>query len=115
MAAGLGLITVAGVGTLFLCACLMMLRHTTGEAPRLMKVALVGDGQQFPAAHVSKVFAEHQISVAPLEVTQGDHTTVRYRAVLDGDASVEEVSARLLNGGTMGIKSVSWETLKKSL
>jgi Domain of unknown function (DUF4956) len=114
MAAGLGLMTIAGVGALFVCTCLLTLGHTSGEAPRAMKVALVADGQQFPAAHVSKVFADHHVAVAPLEIFHGDQTTIRYRAVLDPDASLEEVSARLLNGGTMGLKSVSWETPKKN-
>lgn len=114
MAAGLGLITLAGVGTLFLCACLLTLGHTSGEARRAMKVALVADGHQFPAAHVLKVFAEHHVVVSPLEIFRGDNTTVRYRALLDPDASLEEVSARLMDGGTVGLKSVSWETPKKN-
>lgn len=114
MATGLGLLTVAGVGALFVCACLLMLGHTSGDAQRAMKVALVADGQQFPAAHVSKVFADHHVAVAPLEIFHGDQTTIRYRAVLDPDASLEEVSARLLNGGMGGLKSVSWETPKRN-
>jgi hypothetical protein len=114
MATGLGLLTVAGVGALFVCACLLTLGHASSDAQRAMKVALVADGQQFPAAHVSKVFADHHVAVAPLEIFHGDQTTIRYRAVLDPDASLEEVSARLLNGGTGGLKSVSWETPKKN-
>ena len=48
-------------------------------------------------------------------IFHGDHTTVRYRAVLHTDASLEEVSAGLLGGGAVGLKSVSWEARKKNL
>lgn len=115
MAAGLGLATVAVVGTLFVCGCLVVLRHTHADAPRSMKVALVADGRQFPATHVSNVFASHQITVEPLEVSHGEHASVRYRALLDPDTSLDEVSAQLLNGGTVGIKSVSWEASKRTM
>ena len=113
MAAGLGLVGVTAVGTLFLCVCLLAMRHTASDVLRSMKVALVADGPEFPVAHVSRVFAEHHISVAPLEVSHGEHTTVRYRAVLEPDASIEQVSTRLMGGGTAGLKSVSWEAAKK--
>ena len=115
MAAGLGLATVAAVGTLFVCSCLLLLRHGQAEAPRSMKVALVAEGCQFPSTHVTKVFAEHQIVVEPLEFSHGERATVRYRAVLDRGTSLAEVSAQLLNSGTVGIRSVSWETSKKGL
>jgi uncharacterized protein DUF4956 len=115
MAIGLGLIPVAAIGTVFLCACLLLLSHTNGEVARSMKVALVADGAQFPVAHVSKVFAEHGIAIEPLELSHGDHASARYRAVFDPDTSLEQVSAHLLNGGTMGLKSVCWEASKKAL
>jgi hypothetical protein len=118
MAAGLGLAVVAGVGAVFLCACLLLLHRAQPDAPRAMramKVALVSEGEQFPAAHVSQVFKEHRVKFEPLEITRGDHTTVRYRAVLEPDASLEEVSAHLLTGGGAGIKSVSWEPPRKNL
>jgi len=56
MSAGLGLASVAAVGTLFVCACLLLLPHSQSEPPRSMKVALVAEGRQFPTTHVSKVF-----------------------------------------------------------
>jgi hypothetical protein len=114
MAAGLGLVAVAGMGTLFLCACLLLLGQAKGELPRSMKVALVADGQEFPAGHVSNVFAKHHITVAPLEIFHGDHTTVSYRALLAPEASLEEISAGLMSGGTVGIKSVSWAPCKRN-
>jgi hypothetical protein len=113
MASGLGLFGVAGGGTLFLCLCLLLMGRGGVDCARSMKVALVADGQQFPEAHVSKVFADHRVAVTPLEIFHGDQATVRYRAVLESDASLEKVSAALLNGGSTGLKSVSWESPKK--
>jgi hypothetical protein len=115
MSAGLGLASVAAVGTLFVCACLLLLPHSQSEPPRSMKVALVAEGRQFPTTHVSKVFAAHQIAVEPLEFSHGAHAAVRYRAFLDRETSLDEVSAQLLDGGTVGITSVSWEASKKGL
>jgi len=115
MAAGLGLAVVAAVGTVFLCICLVLLHRTQTDPPRAMRVALISEGEQFPAAHVSQVFKDHHVRVEPVEMTRGDQMTVRYRAVLDADASVEEVSAHLLTGDGAGIKSVCWETPRKRL
>ena len=115
MSAGLGLGSVAAVGTLFVCACLLLLRHGQTEPPRSMKVALIAEGRQFPSTHVSKVFAAHQITVEPIEFSHGAHAAARYRAVLDRGTSLDEVSAQLLDGGTVGITSVSWEPSKKGL
>ncbi len=115
MAAGQGLATVAAAGTLIVCACLFTLGRGTSEAPRSMKVALVADGARFPAAHVSHVFAAHRVVVEPLEMSHGDQAAVRYRALLDPGTSLDRLSAELLNGGTVGLKSVSWEASKKRL
>jgi uncharacterized membrane protein YhiD involved in acid resistance len=115
MSAGLGLVSVAAVGTLVVCACLLLLPHSQSEPPRSMKVALVAEGRQFPSTHVSKVFAAHQIAVEPLEFSHGAHAAVRYRAFMDRQTSLDEVSAQLLDGGTVGIASVSWETSKRGL
>lgn len=115
MSSGLGLFAVAGVGALFLCVCLLTMGRGTVDVARSMKVALVADGRKFPEAHVSKVFADHRIAVTPLEVFYGDQATVRYRAVLETDSSLEKVSAALLNVGSAGLKSVSWEAPRKAL
>jgi uncharacterized membrane protein YhiD involved in acid resistance len=115
MAAGLGLVTVAALGTIVVCACLLLLRHTHAvQGPRSMKVAIIAAGSEFPATHVSSVFAANQISVEPLEFSHGEHAAVRYRALMNRQTSVDEVSAQLLNGGTVGLSSVSWELSKKA-
>ena len=80
-----------------------------------MKVALVAEGRQFPSTHVAKIFAAHQIAAEPLEFSHGKHVSVRYRAVLDRETSIDVVSAQLLAGGAAGLSSVSWETPKKEL
>ena len=113
MAAGLGLVTVAGVGTVFVCACLILLRHAPVHGGRAMKVALVADGCDFPDTHVLNVFASHQIVAEALEFSHGEHAVVRYRAVIDRETSIADVSAELVKGGTAGITSVSWEASKK--
>lgn len=115
MAAGLGLAPVAAIGTIFVCASLLALPHGQTEPPRAMKVALVAEGRQFPSTHVSKVFEAHQIAAEPLEFSHGKQASVRYRAFLDRETSIDEVSAQLLAGGAAGITSVSWETSKKEL
>jgi hypothetical protein len=115
MAAGLGLLPVAALGTAFVCGCLLVLPHGQGERPRAMKVALVAEGRQFPSTHVLKIFAAHQIAAEPLEFSHGKHASVRYRALLDRKTSIDVVSAQLLAGGAAGLSSVSWETPKKEL
>ena len=114
MAAGLGLVTVAVLGTVVVCVCLLLLRQTHAQSPRSMKVAIVAAGSQFPATHVSSVFAANQIAVEPMEFSHGEHAAVRYRALMNRQTSVDEVSAQLLNGGTVGLASVSWELSKKA-
>lgn len=113
MSVGLGAFGVAGFGTLFLCVCLVALTQLGGDE-RCMKVALVAEGSRFPSGHVQDVFARHRIALEPLDVLHGDTTTIRYRARFGHEASLEDVSAALLNGGGTGLKSVSWESFKKN-
>ena len=114
MAAGLGLMSVAALGTAFVCGCLLVLPHGQPERPRAMKVDLVADGRQFPSTHVLTVFAKHQIAAEAMEFSHGKHASIRYRAVLDRNTSIDEVSAQLLSAGA-GLASVSWEKSKKEL
>jgi hypothetical protein len=81
MAAGLGLVAVAAIGALLVCGCLF-LAALGRRAAAIDEVALVAQGRQFPATHVSRVFAAHEISVEPLKFRHGDHAAVRYRARL---------------------------------
>jgi hypothetical protein len=114
MACGLGALPVAGLGTAFLAICLVSLCHLDASADRSMKVALMADGPVFPSSHVEAVFAQHRITLEPVEQTHGDMAVMRYRARLPREQSIQELSAQLMNGGTMGIKSVTWEAPKKN-
>jgi uncharacterized membrane protein YhiD involved in acid resistance len=113
MAAGLGLAMVAGVGTVFVSASLLLLRQRPAVSGRSMKVALVADGCRFPDTHVLNVFAAHQIVAEPVEYSHGNHAAVRYLATMDRETSIANVSAELVRGGAAGIASVSWEASKK--
>jgi hypothetical protein len=114
MACGLGALGVAGLGAGFLIACLWLLSRMDTPVGRSMKVALVASGPVFPSRHVEEVFARHRIALESLELTSGDSTVMRYRARLSPDDSLEHLSALLMNGGTNGIKSVTWEAAKKN-
>jgi hypothetical protein len=113
MACGLGSLGVAGLGTAFLALCLVLLRNLGERPDRCMKVALVSSGPVFPRDHVEGVFARHRITLEPIELTNGEAAIMRYRARLARDCPLDELSAQLMNGGTAGIKSVSWETSRK--
>lgn len=116
MAAGLGLLTVAALGTLFVCACLLLFRTIEPDnRARSMKVALIAEGRAFPVAHVAKVFDAYRIAVEPLELSHGARTTARYRASLDRDVPLDEVSAQLLANGVGGLSSVTWEAAKRPI
>jgi anti-anti-sigma factor len=52
MAAGLGALAVAGLGTLFLCAMIPILNVFSSERPRQMNVEIVAEERDFPMAHV---------------------------------------------------------------
>jgi anti-anti-sigma factor len=113
MAAGLGALAVAGLGTVFLCLMIPILNMFSSERPRTMLVEIVGDGREFPTAHVHQVFAVNGIVFEPREVSQGDEATVRYFTTLKPADSLEELSAQLMGDGKKGIKNVSWSPPKR--
>jgi anti-anti-sigma factor len=113
MAAGLGALAVAGLGTVFLCVMIPILNMFSSERPRTMLVEIIGDGRDFPTAHVHQVFAVNGIVFEPREVSQGDEATVRYFTTLKPADSLEELSAQLIGDGKKGIKNVSWSPPKK--
>ncbi len=114
MACGVGSFGIAIIGTLFLAGCLVVLsRQAGGELPRSMRVAVIADGAAFPAQHIARVFSDHRISAETLEISHGEQTIIRYKAVLNGDRQLELVSQQLLEDGGSGIRSVSWEAPKR--
>ncbi len=93
MACGVGSYSIALIGTFFLAGCLVVLsRQSGGEMPRSMRVAVIADGAAFPAQHIARVFSDHRITAEALEISHGEQTIIRYKAVLNGDRQLELVS-----------------------
>ena len=113
MAAGLGALAVAGLGTVFLCAMIPLLNLFSADRPRTMLVEIVAEAREFPTAHVLRVFALNDIVFEPREVSQGDEATVRYLTTLKPSDSLEDLSSQLMGEGTKGIKHVSWSPPKR--
>ncbi len=113
MAAGLGALAVAGLGTLFLCAMIPLLNMFSSERPRTMMVEIVAHERHFPMAHVHHVFAVNGILFEPREVSQGDEATAKYLTTLKPTDSLEDLSAQLMGDGKKGIKNVSWSPPKR--
>ena len=113
MAAGLGALAVAGLGTLFLCAMIPLLNMFSSERPRQMMVEIVAEERHFPMAHVHQVFAVNGILFEPREVSQGDEATFKYLTTLKPTDSIEDLSAQLMGDGKKGIKNVSWSPPKR--
>jgi len=114
MSAGVGLFGVAGLGTLFLCLCLVLLNRLGAKRPRAMMAEVEADGREYPTAHVQGVFARNHVIFEPREVSQGKALSVRYYTLLDPDQSLESLSEQLMADGKAGVKSVSWELPRKS-
>ena len=113
MAAGLGALEVAGLGTLFLCALIPLLNMFSSERPRTMMVEIVSADRHFPMSHVHHVFAVNAILFEPREVSQGDEATAKYLTTLKPTDSLEDLSAQLMGDGKKGIKNVSWSPPKR--
>ena len=114
MAAGLGALAVAGLGTLFLCAMIPILNVFSSERPRTMMVEIISEDRNFPSAHVHHVFAVNAIMFEPREVSQGDEATAKYLTTLKPSDSLEDLSGQLMGDGKKGIKNVSWSPPKRA-
>ncbi len=114
MAAGLGALAVAGMGTLFLCAMIPILNIFSSERPRTMMVEIISEDRDFPTAHVHHVFVVNGILFEPREVSQGDEATAKYLTTLKPTDSLEELSSQLMGDGKKGIKNVSWSPPKRA-
>ncbi len=114
MAAGLGALAVAGLGTVFLCAMIPILNQFSSERPRTMLVEIQAEEREFPTAHVLQVFALNGVIFEPREVSQGDEATVRYQTTLRPTDSLEDLSSQLIGDGKKGIKNVSWSAPKRN-
>lgn len=111
MAAGVGAFAVAGLGTAFLCAFLMLLDRVIAQKSRSLRLDVIADGHEFPTAHVHGVFVRNRMAFETREVSLGDKTKVRYHATVPAAASLEDLGAQLMRAGA-GVKSVTWEPVK---
>ena len=114
MACGLGEFGVAGLGTAFLCLCLMLLDWIVERKPRTMMLEMVSPTPEFPAEYVNRLLSAYQVRFESREVSQhGQKSTVRYHCTLDPDTPLQRLSEQLTDAQVGGLKSVSWETQKK--
>jgi len=114
MACGLGEFGVAGLGAAFLCACLPLLDSIVARKPRAMMLEMTSSSPYFPAEYVNRLLAAYQVRFESREVNQHPQkTTVRYHCTLDPDTPLQRLSEQLTDAQVGGLKSVSWETLKK--
>ncbi len=112
MAAGIGALSLAGLGALCLCLLLPFLDRFSDPAPRLMTAEFVARGAEFPSTYVHDVFTRHGVAFETREVSHGEAAKVKYRATMNPAVSLDDLSAELLRHEA--IASLSWETSKKS-
>ena len=113
MACGIGALPVAGLGTLFLCAGLVVLDRVIVTKPRTMHVEIAAVGRDFPAPAVAAVFARYGVAIEPREITQEDETVVTYAAAVPPGTPIEHVTASLARSSPH-VKSVAWAAPKRS-
>jgi hypothetical protein len=116
MAAGIGALPLAGLGTLGLCILLPVLDRFSEPDPapgRTVFVELVSRDSTFPTDHVSRVLTRHGVTFEPRELSNGEVARMKYQATLDPGVSLETLSDELLQGGGVGIASLTWDTRKK--
>jgi hypothetical protein len=111
MAAGIGALPLAGLGTLCLCLLLPALDRVSDPATRSVAVEFLARGPEFPSAHVHQVFGRHAVSYEPREMSQGESVRVKYHATIGPAVCLEDLSQELLRDES--IASLSWETRKK--
>ena len=110
MAAGLGAYAVAGLGTGFLCAFLLILDRLGEQRGRLMRVDVTADGREFPTVYVQGIFVRHRVTFEAREVALGEKLKVRYHAQIPATVALEDLGAELMSSGA--VKSVAWEPVK---
>ena len=115
MACGVGLLEVAGMGTVFLCLVLVVLDRFGEIKSRSMVLSLVASGKEFPTEHVHRVLGASVDYFEAREVVQGAEAIIRYSVTMTPTTSLLWLNQELMANGTSGLKSVSWaEPTKKS-
>jgi lysylphosphatidylglycerol synthetase-like protein (DUF2156 family) len=108
MACGVGLLEVAGLGTVFICAVLVVLDRFGEAKARQMILSLVAAGKEFPSEHVNRVLGANVDFYEVREVIQGNEAVVRYSVTMAPTTSLVWLNRELIAEGNSGLKSVSW-------
>src|SRR6185503_16703966 len=108
MACGVGLLEVAGLGTLFICGVLVVLDRFGDVKERTMILTVAATGTDFPNQHVHHVLDTSVNHYEVREMLQDDEATMKYTVSLPPTAPLAWISQQLMASGTSGVKSVSW-------
>lgn len=113
MASSVGAIGLSVAGAAAVCLLLIAFGTLAPEPRRRhVTIELVGNGHEFPSAHVHRVFARYGVALEPSEWSQDTATRVTYRVSVDEALSLEALGAELMNKGDAALQSVSWEVRK---
>ena len=114
MACGLGAFPVAGMGTAFLCLCLVLLDFIREKRPRSMLLEMKAlKNSEFPHEYVNRILAAYRVRHEPREVEHGDKATVVYHCTLDPDTPLQRISEQLMDTAAGGVRAVQWEQPKR--
>lgn len=109
MACGIGALTLAGLGMLFLATTLVVLeRIDLTRRARAVRIEVTATARKVPGAHAAAVFARHGVAAELEEVALGNPTVATYRAEVPSAVSLDEVNAALVADGAHGVRSVRW-------
>ena len=112
MAAGIGALPVAGLGTLAVCALLPALDWFSGETPRTASVECTASGPVFPVEEVRAVFARLGIAADARELVTGDVPRMKYVVTVAPSQRLEDLTDALVKGAGLG--AVAWDVRKKA-
>ena len=113
MACGVGSYAAAGLGTLFLCACLVALDTVFDRKARPMLLHMVADGAEFPTEYVTRLLAAYRILFEPRESHEGAKASRRYLCMVPPDVPLPRLNDQLVDTLAGGLKNVTWEMPKK--
>ena len=114
MSLGLGAFSVCGLATLFLCLFLIGLDRFGEVKPRTLMLDLVSSTNAFPLDHVNDVLRSSVEFYEPVKFAQGNEAAMRFSVKVAAGSSLAWISDQLMAKGQGGLKSVSWEAVKKS-
>ena len=112
MAAGIGALPVAGLGTLALCALLPALDWFSGATPRTASVECTAAGPEFPIHEVRAVFQRLGIPAEARELATGATPRMKYVVSLAPSHRLEELTDALVAGA--GLTAVAWDVRRKN-